>query len=42
MYGAAEFVAQIMQGIETQRTQLHDTQSVTVADDAIKQLKEVK
>jgi aminopeptidase N len=42
MYGAADFAAQIMQSIETQRTQLHDTQSVTVADDAIKQLKEVK
>jgi len=42
MYGAADFVAQIMQGIETQRTQMHDTQSVTVADDAIKQLKGTK
>ncbi|MDN5285191.1 MAG: family peptidase [Mucilaginibacter sp.] len=42
MYGAAQFVGQIMQGIKTQRTQLNDTASATAADDVIKQLADAK
>jgi aminopeptidase N len=42
MYGAAQFVGGVMQGIKTQRTQLNDTASATAADNAIKQLSDTK